>query len=130
MDGVCDGWEDISPDLIDRFIDVTQVEQVLPRGGHGWRGELLALDEWMRVHHARTLVTARSRQLREYLHGRLHTGLEPHALARLLACLGRFYRYLWQSGCRKDLLRIAPICIPPPRPAAHNVPAIRLMEGR
>lgn len=126
MHGACDGWEEITGDLIDRFIDVTRVEQVLPRGGAHWRADLLALDGWMRYHHGKTLVTARGTELREYLHAMLDDGLDPQSLGAVLACLGRFYRYLWKSGCRPDLLRVAPFCLPPPRLHATEPP---LMAG-
>lgn len=130
MDSAHDGWKGLSRDVIDRFIDVMRVEQAAPRSMEDWRGELLGLDDWMRCHCGRTLVTARQGALREYMRARMREGIEPVRLARLLACLGRFYRYLWRSGCRPDLVRIAPIGVPARRVAAHNalLPAVR--EGR
>ncbi|MEJ0040537.1 MAG: site-specific integrase [Gammaproteobacteria bacterium] len=100
---VADGWEGLSRDLIERFIDIACFERALSRTAQrGYRADLLALDQWMHTARERTLATARTAELRSYFRERIDAGLEPRLLDRLLASMHHFYRHMNESGCRAD----------------------------
>lgn len=99
-----DGWEALSRDLIERFIDVTCFERGLSRSARrGYRADLIALDRWLGAQvPPRSLVGARGADLRAFFRQRVSERWEPRLLDRLLASMHAFYRYASESGCRED----------------------------
>lgn len=98
-----DAWIGLSRDLIERFIEVTCLQRSLSRSARrGYRSDLVALDNWMQRTRGRTLIGARSGELRVYLDERIEAGIEARLLRRLLTSLHRFYKHLHETGCRSD----------------------------
>jgi len=99
----CDAWIGSSRDLIERFVEVTCLQKSLSRSARrGYRSDLVALDNWMQRTRERTLVGARSSELRTYVDERTDVGIELRLLRRLLTSLNHFYRHLHETGCRDD----------------------------
>jgi hypothetical protein len=110
LSGVLDRWSGLSRDLIERFIDVVSLECRLSRGARrGHRADLVTLDRWMQRKRGRTLVGARSSDLRVYLDERREAGIDDRLYRRLISSTQLFYAYLCDSGCRADN---AARCIP------------------
>mgnify|MGYP005814708339 CR=1 FL=1 len=101
--GFGDDWMGVSRDLIERLIEVACLEHALPRSARrAYRGDLVAFDNWMREHRARTLVSARGTDLRCYVAARVETGIETRLLGRLVGSLQQFFQYLHVTGSRSD----------------------------
>src|SRR5690606_16905260 len=98
-----DGWSGLSRDLIERLIEVACMRQSLPRSARrAYRGDLAALDTWMRQTRGPTLVSARGTDLRCFLDARIEGGIEVRLLRRLVVSLQHFFQYLHETGCRND----------------------------
>jgi hypothetical protein len=98
-----DPWVGLSTDVIRRFLDVSCVDRELTRAARrGHLEDLLALDSWMRKTTARTLVTARTEELRAFFRARFAERRRLQLSERLLTSLHLFYAYLKRSGCRDD----------------------------
>lgn len=98
-----DSWYGLSRDLIDRFVDVQVLRHAMPRSlRRGCRSDLVALDNWMQRTRARTLVGARSSELRTYIDERVAAGADARLVQRLLENLRQFYRHVCETGCRND----------------------------
>lgn len=101
--GEHDGWEGLSADVIERFIEVAGCAKNLPRAvRRGYRADLSALDIWIRGSAGHTLVSASTAELWGFFRRQIAGGVEPRLLDRLLASMRDFYAYLRQSGCRDD----------------------------
>lgn len=98
-----DSWSGLSRDLIERFIEVALQERSLSRSARrAYRGDLVAFDKWMQLARARTLVGARSTDLRNFLDSRRLAGIESRLLRRMVASLEDFFHYVHSTGCRSD----------------------------
>lgn len=99
----CDIWSGLSRDLIERFVEVASLQRSLSRSSRrGYRSDLVTLDNWMQRTRDRTLVGARSSELRAYLDERIEAGIEARLMRRLLTSLNHFYKHLHETGCRND----------------------------
>lgn len=100
---VSDQWRGLSRDMIERFIDVSCLERPLTRSTRrGHRADLVGLDWWMQRNCGRTLISAISAELWEYLEERRTTRVEQRLLRRLQQNMQLFYAYLCHCGCRND----------------------------
>ncbi|MFO7324560.1 MAG: site-specific integrase [Pseudomonadota bacterium] len=98
-----DPWSGLSRDLIERFIESSCIRQGLPRSvRRGYRGDLVAFDNWMRDTRQRTLVSSRASDVRSYIDARAEAGIEVRLLCRLVNSLQGFFHYLRETGCRND----------------------------
>lgn len=101
FDRSLDRWAGLSMDLIERFIEVQVICNRISRSSRrGCRSDLGGFDGWMLHHRGRTLVSARSSELRSYVNQRIEAGIDARLLQRLVASLHQFYRYVQETGCR------------------------------
>jgi site-specific recombinase XerD len=96
-----DPWIGLSRDIIERFIEVACVQHSLTRSvRRGYRGDLVGIDTWMRICFGRTLVGARTSDVRDFLASRVRAGADTRLLERAVASLHEFFQYLQDTGSR------------------------------
>jgi integrase/recombinase XerD len=102
-DSAADGWAGVSPAVVQRFLDSYWVKHGVSRETlAAYRVDLDALDGWLKPAKARSLVTATSGDIRDFLTARsLRASVNGQELPSL-SCIKRFYSYLLVSGYRSD----------------------------
>lgn len=96
-----DAWNGLSRDIIERFIEVACLQYSLTRSvRRGYRGDLVAFDTWMRTYFGRTLVSARTSDVRAFLSSRVRAGADARLLDRAVDSLHQFFTYLQDTGSR------------------------------
>ncbi len=97
-----DGWGGVSSDVVQRFLDAYWVKHGVSRETlEAYRVDLSALDGWLKRVSARSLVTANSGDIRDFLTARSQRGWNGPELPSL-SCIKRFYSYLLAGGYRSD----------------------------
>jgi len=102
-DPKADGWTDVSTVVVQRFLDAYWVKHGVSRDTlDAYRVDLDALHDWLKQTKARSLVTATSGDIREFLSVRSQTADAGGEALPSLSCIKRFYAYLLASGYRSD----------------------------
>ena len=92
-DPAADGWADVSTVVVQRFLDSYWVKHGVSRETlEAYRVDLDGLRGWLKQVKGRSLVTAISDDIRDYLGARSPS----------LSCIKRFYAYLLAGGYRSD----------------------------
>jgi Phage integrase, N-terminal SAM-like domain len=98
-----DGWADVSTVVVQRFLDSYWVKHGVSRETlEAYRVDLVALHGWVKQTKARSLVTATSDDIRDFLAARSQATPVGGQGLPSLSCIKRFYSYLLVSGYRSD----------------------------
>ena len=102
-DSAGDRWACVSPGVVQRFLDAYWVKHgVSHETLESYRADLRALDGWLKGDKSRSLVTATSSDIRDFLAARCQrAGVNGQKLPSL-SCIKRFYSYLLAGGYRSD----------------------------
>lgn len=103
LTGDCDGWAGVSPGVVQRFLDSYWIKHgVSHETLAAYRVDLEALDDWLKWNKGRSLVTATSGDIRDFLAARCQrAGVHGQELPSL-SCIKRFFSYLLAGGYRSD----------------------------
>lgn len=102
-DSAGDRWASVSPGVVQRFLDSYWVKHGVSRETlESYRADLCALDAWLKGDKSRSLVTATSSDIRDFLAARCHRAGANGPELPSLSCIKRFYSYLLGSGYRSD----------------------------
>ncbi len=87
---------------LERFLDALWMERGLTRATlSAYRNDLEGLGRWL-AGGGRTLATAGSGDLHDYLATRVRSGARPRTTARLVSSMRRFYQYLVREGLARS----------------------------
>jgi len=102
-DPASDGWDGVFPVVVQRFLDSYWVKHGVSRETlDAYRVDLDALHGWLKQTKARSLVTATSGDIRDFLTVRSQAANIGAQALPSLSCIKRFYAYLVTSGYRND----------------------------
>lgn len=100
-----DRWASVSPGVVQRFLDSYWIKHGVSRETlEAYGADLAMLDEWLKEAKGRSLVTATSGDIRDFLAARCQRasgGVNRQELPSL-SCIKRFYAYLLGGGYRSD----------------------------